>query len=458
MECTNNELINNQSQAEKTWHQLLKNVGIILNLKKNTESLNQQFDDSFTVFSALGFEEKELKHCQIIYSLLNPEGKHGLGDVFLREFFKTVMDNEEYESATVKSEYDIKSEDNSGRIDLYIKTANACYPIEVKINADDQETQIYRYYKFAKDSNKNKFIVFYLTLNRTKPKPKSTKGMTDEDLNKVKCITFKEKILPWLRICAELAYKNRKISIYGAIHQYITLIEKLTIKQEEKEHQEDTFMNSITEVMALSGEYVGAAKAIADNFKKVQSTKVQDIFDRIKSHVATKLDGEYSTSQIENFYSGDGGYPQLKFKFKTSDSIILTLIFEIADDESEHFYYGVVPEFLQFYSGEKYDDKKHCKLIQERKDDIISIFDNDNWQQYVQCIPKAAMWVWWKFLPSKEEQPDFMECNDNYLKLYNPNDYELFLNKIFAEIDGNLQHILKCGVSKDLSNVESYKK
>ena len=102
MKSTNNELIKNQCQVEKTWHQLLKNVGIILNLKKNTQSLNQQFDDGFTVFSALGFEEKELKHCQIIYSLLNPEGKHGLGDAFLREFFKTVMDNE-YESATVKS-------------------------------------------------------------------------------------------------------------------------------------------------------------------------------------------------------------------------------------------------------------------------------------------------------------------------------------------------------------------
>ncbi len=456
MEGTNNKSIKNQ--AEKTWHQLLKNIGIILNLKNNSTLINKQFDDSFTVFSALGFEEKELKHCQIIYSLLNPNGKHGLGDAFLRYFFKIVM-KEEYETADVMYEYDIRSENNEGRIDLYIKTKNASYPIEVKINADDQETQIYRYHKFAKDSNKNRFIVFYLTLNGKQPKPKSTYGMTDEDFENLKCISFRKDILSWLRTCAELAYQSKKISIYGAIRQYTTLIEKLTITQQEAEDQEGIFMRSIADVMALSGEYIGAAKAIADNFKNVQSTKMQDIFDRIKSYVKDQLEGEYSPSQIENFYHSDrNNYAQLKFKFKTSNDIILTLIFEISNNENGRFYYGVVPEFLQFYSGEKYDWKKHRKLIQERKNEIIDQFNNDNWRQYVERIPKEAMWVWWKFLPAKEEQPDFVNCDDNYLKLYNPDDYEIFLNTIFVELDNNLQHIIKHGVPKDLSNVEIFSK
>ena len=96
MESTNSERIKNQT--EKTWHELLRNVGIILKLKKSTEMLNQQFDDSFTVFSALGFEEKELKHCQIIYALINPKGRHGMGDAFLRLFFEIVM-TEKYESS-----------------------------------------------------------------------------------------------------------------------------------------------------------------------------------------------------------------------------------------------------------------------------------------------------------------------------------------------------------------------
>lgn len=457
MKSMKNQLIKDQNQTEKTWHELLRNVGIILKLKKSTEILNQQFDDSFTVFSALGFEEKELKHCQIIYALINPEGRHGMGDAFLRLFFEIVM-NEKYESATVKSEYDIRSDNNWGRIDLYISTQNSCYPIEVKINANDQEKQIYRYHKFAKDSNKNKFTVFYLTLNGKPPSSKSTNGMTDKDLNSLKCISFSNEILSWLKNCAELAYQYKKISIYGAIRQYYTLIEKLTIKQQEMEVQENFFMNSIAEVMALSGEYIGAAKAIADNFKKVQSEKIQDIFDRIKIHLADKLAGEYDVSNINNFCNGDGGYPQVKFKFKPSDDITLTLIFEISDDENERFYYGVVPEFTQFYSEENYDDKEHRKLIQERKNDIINILNNDNWQQYARCIPKTAIWVWWKFLPSKDEQPNFIECDDNYLQLYNPTTYENFLKKIFDEIDDNLQHILEFGVPKDLSNVGSFKK
>ncbi len=458
MESANNELI--KDQAEKIWHQLLKNVGIILKLKKNTQSLNRQFDDSFTVFSALGFEEKELKHCQIIYSLLNPKGKHGFGDAFLREFFKIVMDNEKYESATVKSEYDIRSEDNSGRIDLYIKTANACYPIEVKINADDQETQIYRYHKFAKESNKNKFTVFYLTLNGKPPKPKSINGMTDEDLNSVKCISFRKDILSWLRICAELAYQARKISIYGAIRQYTTLIEKLTIKQQEMEAQEDVFMNSIIEVMALSDQYFEAAKFIAENFKKVQPQKMNSLLENIKKHLTKKgLDFDQKVSSSEDFYLGKNHYVQLKFKLGSlCDDISLKLIFEIVKNGNERFYYGVVPEFANFFTDGKYDPKKHCELIQERKNDIASIFNNDDWQQYVRCMTKGSFWIWWKCLPSKEEQPNFIECDENYLKLYNTDDYEHFLNKIFAEIDYNLQHILKYGIPKDLSNVESHRK
>jgi hypothetical protein len=71
---------------------------------------------------------------------------------------------------------------------------------------------------------------------------------------------------------------------------------------------------------------------------------------------------------------------------------------------------------------------------------------------HVRCIPKGSFWVWRKCLPSKEEQPNFIECDENYLKLYNPDDYEKFLNKIFAEIGDNLQYILKCGVPKGLPN------
>lgn len=454
MESTNSERIKNQT--EKTWHELLRNVGIILKLKKSTEMLNQQFDDSFTVFSALGFEEKELKHCQIIYALINPKGRHGMGDAFLRLFFEIVM-TEKYESATVNSEYSFRSDNNnSGRIDLYISTPNSCYPIEVKINANDQETQIYRYHKFAKDSNKNKFTVFYLTLNGKQPSSKSTNGMTDEDLNSIKCISFRKEILSWLRNCAELAYQRKKISIYGAIHQYATLIEKLTIKQQV---QEDDFMNSITEVMALSEQYFEAAKFIAENFKKVQPQKMNDLLKKIEKKIETHLINKIPNfnpqyvSSSEKFYSDKTNYVQLKFELSPlRNDISLKLIFEIVKNGDDRFYYGVVPEFADFFTDGKYDGEKHCKLIQERKNDIAGIFNNDNWQQYVRCIPKGSFWVWRKCLPSKEEQPNFIECDENYLKLYNPDDYEKFLNKIFAEIDDNLQYILKCGVPKDLPN------
>ncbi len=191
MENTDNKLADKTKESDmKSLSVLLKNVGIILELKKNSQSLNQQIYDNFTIFTALGLEEKELKHCQIIYELINPEGRHGMGDKFLKLFFEKVF-KEEYEPVTViKSECDIRGNGNYGRIDLYIETANASYPIEVKINADDQETQIFRYNKFAKESNTKKYNVFYLTLLGKSPKFKSTVGMTEEEISNIKLISF----------------------------------------------------------------------------------------------------------------------------------------------------------------------------------------------------------------------------------------------------------------------------
>jgi hypothetical protein len=85
------------------------------------------------------------------------------------------------------------------------------------------------------------------------------------------------------------------------------------------------------------------------------------------------------------------------------------------------------------------------------------MFTNKNWKIFVEAI-KNGSWVWWKNLPSKSEEPNFRTCNDNYLKLYNPADYEQIMNKIFEEVDSNLEFINKNGVPPNLLNVRSHLK
>lgn len=451
----------NQNDDANSLHALIKNISIILNMKKMTQTSNNNDGEDFTILSALGIEEKELSHCRIIYELLNKDGKHGIGTEFLKYFFEDVLKKTFEENAIVTPEkYFCEQKGVRGRIDLYIETKNSCYPIEVKIKADDQEGQIYRYYKYASERHKNDFTVFYLTLNGTPPKKKSTEGLSEEEISKnVQHLSFGDEIVTWLKRCADFAYRSQKLAIYRAIWQYIILIEKLTVQQVKKKEQERVFMGSVIDIMSLSSKYFQAAKAISESFKEVEPGKMKDFFNRIKEHVHSigGLNGGYNDTEINNFYCGKRSYPKLKFKLKDYNGIQLMLVFEVTDDEEESFYYGVVPEFQSSDSGDKYDDG-HRALVQARKHDVEAAFDDSRWKKIVNNIPEGELWVWWKFLPSKNAQLNFkMHNNDNdanYFKLYDHDDYEDVISKVFKEIDSDLRNILECGLPE---NYETHK-
>lgn len=465
MEKNNNKPDDNQELIDmNALHGLLRNIGIILSVAKEGEESKQNFDDDFTVFSALNIENLELKHCQIISELLKSNGKHGMGATFLKSFFKIVLDKEEEiadnDLPRVHSEFVIKNKNSGGRMDLYIETAKGFYPIEVKIDADDQDCQLYRYYQYVKNKSDNNFVVYYLTLDMRPPSKKSIKGLNEQDMKNVRRISFEEHILPWLRNCAELSFKSP--NIYGAIHQYITLIEKLTLKRNKKIQQETLLMNSIKNIIGLSGDYFNAAKKIAENFNAVQPQKMEDVFEKIIKHMSERhnLNGKYDPDEIENYYFGgiraQKEATSLEFKLGTYDldthnKISLNLVFEISGyaNDSDLFYYGVEIKNAN-------DDEYDADLVQNTKQIIAKIFDNQNWKNLVEVIPNGNCWVWWKDLPSKSEQPNFRKCDDNYLKLYNPADYHRILGEIFEEIDNNIEFIKENGVPENLLNISTW--
>ena len=90
-------------------------------------------DDKYTVFTALGCERDEDRtHIAFLQEML--DGNHDLKTQFLRKFLEMVL-HEEYQIGTkVFRECHIpKTRRNYGRMDLYIESGDACYPIEVKI-------------------------------------------------------------------------------------------------------------------------------------------------------------------------------------------------------------------------------------------------------------------------------------------------------------------------------------
>lgn len=108
-------------------------------------------------------------------SIWNPKTKWyaWYGWCISQRFFSTVLKIDNYDSsAEIYQEYSFNSsDDNSGRIDLLITTTSAWYPIEIKINADDQERQVSRYNKVAKEES-DISKVYYLTLNGCLPSEK----------------------------------------------------------------------------------------------------------------------------------------------------------------------------------------------------------------------------------------------------------------------------------------------
>ena len=137
------------------------------NLLSQVSSIIQQYEkvaeltgENFNVFKILGVETKEVKtHSAFIAELLNPQGSHGQGDVFLKLFveqLKYSFKKNIYEkrlnilnvfdtsiAEVLKEEYiGQKTEAGGGRIDIVIKDAKNQLVIENKIYAKDEEKQL----------------------------------------------------------------------------------------------------------------------------------------------------------------------------------------------------------------------------------------------------------------------------------------------------------------------------
>lgn len=99
--------------------------------------------------------------CRFLADLLNPEGSHGCGILFLKTFLEEVlqekwMPDSLLSHTIVTKEYVI---DKDRRIDLVIQNADFFIPMEVKIYAGEQEGQCFDYFEHAKNSK-----MVYLTV------------------------------------------------------------------------------------------------------------------------------------------------------------------------------------------------------------------------------------------------------------------------------------------------------
>jgi len=199
------------------------------NLREKTPEMS---NDGFNIFQILGVETDEVKACRFIGALLDPKEKHGLGETPLKLFLNDVLkvSNEVDPNARIVLEDRIKDD---RRVDIVIYNGNRVYPIEAKIKAEDQESQLFDYYNhyFKADENKK---IYYLTPTGWKPTSKSIekKNIPCEHLSdkQIDCLSFKVDITTWLNRLKDSA----KAEVYGIIEQYKKVIMDMCEKEETK--------------------------------------------------------------------------------------------------------------------------------------------------------------------------------------------------------------------------------
>jgi hypothetical protein len=188
------------------------------------QGLKEQEAPYYNIFEVLNIRHYETKvHTPFLAHLLNPQGSHEQGSLFLDSFIKDVLKLELSWAFAKMTNFQINEEQavgGYGRIDIIIKfrinSKLIAMAIENKIWAADQEQQLSRYYGYLSESLRLKddaIKLVYLSPNGSLP---SKNSLSEDELFRLrdkgvlKIISYKKDILNWLLNVSELV-KSEKV-------------------------------------------------------------------------------------------------------------------------------------------------------------------------------------------------------------------------------------------------------
>jgi len=271
-----------------TYSKIIKDASRILKHQKEISFLK---GENFNIFSILKMESKEnATHSAFLGELLNPEGSHNLGTVFLKLFLETIdLDHIDLESARVKLEHYVGKIDydskTGGRVDIFIwdKEDNTIC-IENKINAPDQKMQIERYRNYNLRRNK----VYYLTEPGKEPDPVSRGDLiSGVDYN---IISYENDIIGWLTMCSKEA--TRLPILRESIQQYIILIKKMTNQLTDSKME--------IEFQEIIRKNYKAVKDLETNARIVELQAAVAFLNALKATIEDKLNEDFTVEISKN--------------------------------------------------------------------------------------------------------------------------------------------------------------
>lgn len=185
------------------------------------------------IFTALRVAQNEVVMCRFLADLLDPEGWHECKMKFLESFIERFVKLENVEKKNlhlertcVMTEYLI---DNGKRIDIMLQNPAFSVPIEVKINARDQQSQCYDYAFYARHSK-----LVYLTKDGHLPSEWSRKakdGKKEVSKEEICCVSW-EELCRWLEEAKDSNWLKKKPEALTQVAQYIAAIQPFWTKGE----------------------------------------------------------------------------------------------------------------------------------------------------------------------------------------------------------------------------------
>ena len=375
---------------------LLKQVRL---LKDKYQELAAVTGEDFNVFSILGVQTDEVRtHSAFLSELLNPQGSHRQGTVFLKLFLELCLkgtdtgsrafDNKKLDDFRVGAEVSV----DQGRIDVLLEKDDACIVIENKIYAEDQPGQLNRYHRYAcgKNIGHDQIKLVYLTLDGSKP---SEDSLRDENgrLGKLKpkdvlCISYKEHITRWLEACMRTEEVQRISPIREILFQYRNLLYKLTGQPTNRR-----FTMELTKILEENENYElinGLEKSICEFKVQLQFKFWKELEKQMTAREDVKKydNQEYEASKdaVRKYYTPNtSGRKWFGLTFDISAKLPETspeigLRVELEDG----IYYGFVP--LE-------NRKRVGKCREERFDDLVDRLElGDEFK-------RGDWWLGWKY-------------------------------------------------------------
>lgn len=214
-------------------------------LKAKYDERAEVTGENFNFFSFLNMERDEVKHSAIIAELLNPNGSHSQGKLFLKLFLEqleSIIDVSNEHTFVVRPEVYVPKyvpkKQEKGFLDIVIESVDAYIVIENKIDTVDAEEQLEKYCKHIETIEKQTKALLYLTPEGKKPNNFNVCGKGPvHQLDKFQFplvrLSYKDFIVKWLGNCVEKVTHISRIE--ETLHQYRTTVKKLTWNETEEQ-------------------------------------------------------------------------------------------------------------------------------------------------------------------------------------------------------------------------------